>query len=127
MRNKFFGIIFPEKLFILEKISMRPTYQLKNIYFSIIGIFDTRKGSQPVELSLIEKSHRDPAYRTLWVQSKTGSEFFSASSDGQVLWWDYRKLQDPIESLVLDPEKKGDIKNALGAMVLEYEPTMVSV
>ena len=96
------------------------------VFFSIIGIFDTRKGSQPVELSLIEKSHRDPAYRTLWVQSKTGSEFFSASSDGQVLWWDYRKLQDPIESLVLDPEKKGDLKNALGAMVLEYEPTMVS-
>jgi hypothetical protein len=27
---------------------------------------------------------------------------------------------------VLDPEKKGDIKNALGAMTLEYEPTMVS-
>ena len=61
----------------------------------------------------------------MWVQSKTGSEFFSASSDGQVLWWDYRKLQDPIETLVLDPEKKGDIKNALGAMALEYEPTMV--
>ena len=61
----------------------------------------------------------------MWVQSKTGSEFFSASSDGQVLWWDYRKLQDPIEMLVLDPEKKGDIKNALGAMALEYEPTMV--
>lgn len=89
------------------------------------GIFDTRKGSQPVEISLIEKSHRDPAYRTLWVQSKTGSEFFSASTDGQVLWWDYRKLQDPIETLTLDPEKKGDIRNALGAMVLEYEPTMV--
>lgn len=100
------------------------------IYFFIVfkkGVFDTRKGSQPVELSLIEKSHRDPAYRALWVQSKTGSEFFSASSDGQVLWWDYRKLQDPIESLVLDPEKKGELKNALGAMVLEYEPTMVNI
>lgn len=102
------------------------TMIIVNYYMHIfVGIFDTRKGSQPVELSLIEKSHRDPAYRTLWVQSKTGSEFFSASSDGQVLWWDYRKLQDPIESLVLDPEKKGDLKNALGAMVLEYEPTMV--
>jgi hypothetical protein len=48
-----------------------------------------------------------------------------ASTDGQVLWWDYRKLQDPIETLILDPEKKGDIKNALGACVLEYEPTLV--
>ena len=98
--------------------------KLKLFKFNL-GIFDIRKGSQPVEISLIEKSHRDPAYRTMWVQSKTGSEFFSASSDGQVLWWDYRKLQDPIETLILDPDKKGDIKNALGAMSLEYEPTMV--
>ena len=88
------------------------------------GIFDSRKGSQPVELSLIEKGHRDPAYKTLWVQSKTGTEFFSASTDGQVLWWDSRKLQEPIEKLTLDPEKKGDIKNARGAIVLEFEPTM---
>ena len=60
------------------------------------------------------------------MQSKTGSEFFSSSTDGQVLWWDYRKLQDPIETLILDPEKKGDIKNALGAVVMEYESTLVS-
>lgn len=94
-------------------------------YNGQVCIFDTRKGGQPVEMSLIEKSHRDPAFRALWVASKTGTEFFSASTDGQVLWWDYRKLQDPIETLILDPEKKGDIKNSLGAMVLEYEPTMV--
>lgn len=93
-------------------------------YNGQVCIFDIRKGSQPVEISLIEKSHRDPAYRTNWVQSKTGSEFFSTSTDGQVLWWDYRKLQDPIETIVLDPERKGDVKNALGAMSLEYEPTM---
>lgn len=93
-------------------------------YNGQVCIFDTRKGSQPVEISLIEKSHRDPAYRTIWVQSKTGSEFFSSSTDGQVLWWDYRKLQDPIETLTLDPEKKGDIKNALGAVVMEYESTL---
>jgi len=93
-------------------------------YNGQVCIFDTRKGSQPVEISLIEKSHRDPAYRTLWIQSKTGSEFFSSSTDGKVLWWDYRKMQEPLETLILDPEKKGDIKNALGAMVLEYEPTM---
>lgn len=93
-------------------------------YNGQVCIFDTRKGSQPVDISLIEKSHRDPAYRTIWVQSKTGSEFFSAGTDGKVLWWDYRKLQDPLETLILDVEKKGDLKNALGAMVLEYEPTI---
>ena len=48
------------------------------------GIFDTRKGSTAVEQSLIENSHRDPAYKTIWLQSKSGTEFFSGSTDGKV-------------------------------------------
>ena len=73
----------------------------------------------------IEHSHRDPAYKTIWLQSKTGTECFSASTDGQVLWWDTRKMGEPTESLVLDPTKKQDLTKAQGAMSLEYEPTMV--
>ena len=49
-----------------------------------LGIFDTRKGSTAVEQSLIENSHRDPAYKAIWLQSKSGTEFFSASTDGKV-------------------------------------------
>lgn len=37
------------------------------------------------ELSTIEFSHRDPVYGSIWLQSKTGTECFSASTDGQVL------------------------------------------
>ena len=92
-----------------------------------IAYWDTRKGSQPVEMSPIEHSHRDPAYKALWIQSKTGTECFSASSDGQVLWWDIRKMGEPTEKLYLDPTKKQDPTKALGAMALEYEPTMVCV
>lgn len=92
-------------------------------YFS--AYWDTRKGSQPVEISPIEQSHRDPAYKTIWIQSKTGTECFSASSDGQVLWWDIRKMGEPTEKLYLDPTKKQDPTKAMGAMSLEYEPTMV--
>lgn len=51
-----------------------------------------------------------------------GAEFFSTSTDGQVLWWDVRKLSEPTESLVLDPEKNGSI---VGGTALDYEPTMV--
>lgn len=86
--------------------------------------WDTRKGSQPVEMTPIEQSHRDPAYKTIWIQSKTGTECFSASTDGQVLWWDIRKLGEPTETLYLD--KKQDFSKAQGAYSLEYEPTMVS-
>lgn len=78
-------------------------------------------------MSPIEHSHRDPAYKALWIQSKTGTECFSASSDGQVLWWDIRKMGEPTEKLYLDPTKKQDPTKALGAMALEYEPTMVCV
>jgi len=46
--------------------------------------WDTRKGSQPVDMSLVEHSHRDPVYKVIWISSKTGTECFSASSDGQV-------------------------------------------
>ncbi|XP_033755651.1 dynein intermediate chain 3, ciliary-like [Pecten maximus] len=97
---------------------------LGGCYNGQIAYWDTRKGSQPVEMSPIEHSHRDPAYKAIWIQSKTGTECFSTSSDGQVLWWDTRKMGEPTEKLYLDPTKKQDPTKAQGAMVLEYEPTM---
>ncbi|KAJ8246276.1 hypothetical protein GJAV_G00265790 [Gymnothorax javanicus] len=93
-------------------------------YNGQIAYWDTRKGSQPVETSTIEHSHRDPVYKAIWLQSKTGTDVFSASTDGQVLWWDIRKLSEPTEKLILDPNKKGNLDNALGAISLEFEPTM---
>lgn len=93
-------------------------------YNGQIAYWDTRKGPLPVEMTPIEHSHRDPAYKTIWLQSKTGTECFSASSDGQVLWWDTRKLGEPTEVLYLDPTKKQDFSKVQGATSLEYEPTI---
>ncbi|KAJ3291402.1 Dynein intermediate chain 2, axonemal [Borealophlyctis nickersoniae] len=90
-------------------------------YNGLIAYWDTRKGAFPVDTSAVEKSHRDPVYNLAWVQSKSGSEFFSVSTDGQVLWWDIRKLTEPTESLLLDPEKNG---NVVGGTVLDFETTM---
>ena len=92
----------------------------------LAAFWDTRKGSHAIEMSPVEHSHRDPAYRTVWLQSKTGTECFSASTDGQVLWWDIRKLGEPTEVMYLDPTKKQDLTKSQGAYALEYEPTMVS-
>ena len=50
----------------------------------LVVYWDTRKGSQPVEMTPIECSHKDPAYKTIWLQAKTGTECFSTSTDGQV-------------------------------------------
>lgn len=56
------------------------------------GFWDLRKGSSPVDSSLLETSHRDPVYDVFWVQSRTGNECVSVSTDGTLLWWDVRKL-----------------------------------
>lgn len=93
-------------------------------YNGQIVFWDTRKSSQPCDMTPVERSHRDPAYKVIWVQSKTGTECFSASSDGQVLWWDTRKLGEPTEVMYLDPTKKQDFTKVQGAMCLEYEPTI---
>jgi hypothetical protein len=44
---------------------------------------------------------RDPVYDFAWLQSKTGSEAMTVSTDGQVLWWDIRKLSEAVESMPL--------------------------
>lgn len=94
-------------------------------YNGQVAYWDTRKGSQPVETSPVEHSHREPTYKVIWVSSKTGTETFSCSTDGMVLWWDTRKMGEPVEKMVLDPTKKQDEKRAEGATCLEYEPSIV--
>ena len=44
----------------------------------------------------------------------------------KVLWWDTRKISEPTEKLILDLNKEGNLDNALGAISLEFESTMVS-
>jgi len=46
-------------------------------------------------------SRRDPVYDFSWLQSKTGTEAMTVSTDGQVLWWDTRRLGQPLEDLTL--------------------------
>lgn len=46
--------------------------------------WDTRRGCQTVAYSSVEHSHKDPVYKVIWLQSKTGTDAFSASTDGQV-------------------------------------------
>ncbi|KAM9839088.1 dynein axonemal intermediate chain 2 [Aulostomus maculatus] len=93
-------------------------------YNGQIAYWDTRRGSQPLEVSSLEQSHRDPVYKVIWLQSKTGTDIFSTSTDGQVLWWDIRRLSEPTERLVLDPGREGNLERALGAISLEFEATM---
>nr|XP_054112417.1 dynein axonemal intermediate chain 2 isoform X2 [Callithrix jacchus] len=97
---------------------------LGGCYNGQIACWDTRKGSLVADLSTIEFSHRDPVYGTIWLQSKTGTECFSASTDGQVMWWDIRKISEPTEVVIMDITRKEQLENALGAISLEFESTL---
>lgn len=43
------------------------------------------------------------------------------------MWWDIRKISEPTEVVILDIAKKEQLENALGAVSLEFESTLVSV
>lgn len=69
-------------------------------YNGLVTVWDVKRGSQPVFVSPVEKSHQDPITHLLWLSSKTGTELVTSSTDGKVLWWDTRKFTDgPVESL----------------------------
>ena len=68
-----------------------PTYRPKDphllvggSYNGLVSYWDTRKGGNPADTSIIEKSHRDPVYAIAWLQGKTAFECASTSTDGQV-------------------------------------------
>lgn len=44
---------------------------------------------------------RDPVYDFAWLQSKTGSEAITVSTDGYAYCWDIRKLGEAMDELPL--------------------------
>mgnify|MGYP000029415572 CR=1 FL=1 len=96
-------------------------------YNGLITFYDLRKPSgsaresSPAAASVIEKSHHDPVYDVFWINSKTGNQCVSASTDGQMLWWDTRRLSEPTDSLLLSTDTKAaDGGQILGGSSLEY-------
>lgn len=56
-------------------------------------------------------------------------EFFSGCSGGEIIWWDLRNLEKPIETLLLYPTALEDgiaksEQRAFGVVALEYESTI---
>lgn len=45
----------------------------------------------------------------------------------QVMWWDIRKMSEPTEVVIMDISRKEQLENALGAISLEFESTLVGV
>ena len=95
-----------------------PDHVVGGSYSGLLSFFDLRKGGSSVETSAVERSHHDPIYDVSWVQSRTGNECCSISTDGQLLWWDIRKLRKGYaDSMWLEGE--GGVR--YGGMSLDYK------
>ena len=46
--------------------------------------WDCRKSGNPEGVVPLDQSHIDPVYKTIWLNAKAGTEFFTASTDGTV-------------------------------------------
>ena len=99
-------------------------------YNGSLSFFDLRKGTssgviKPFETTLLEKSHHDPVYDIYWLTvGKAGTECVTTSTDGRMLWWDFKKLSDgPIDELqITETFNIGDqqVTKVLGGTALEY-------
>ncbi|XP_039285506.1 dynein intermediate chain 3, ciliary [Nilaparvata lugens] len=121
-------VLQPSVFIICLEYNPKDAHSLvSGLYNGQVAFWDTRRGGgQPVDVSRLYSSHRDPVSSVLWINSKSGTEFFSTSIDGQIKWWDVRKLAEPIENLLLDVVKgeEQSLSRAIGASCLEYEPTI---
>jgi len=78
-------------------------------YNGSLSFFDLRDGDsdgviRPTKTTVLEKSHHDPVYDIYWLtHSRTGTEYVSTSTDGRVLWWDERNLDEgPLDEFTVE-------------------------
>ena len=94
-------------------------------YNGVVAMWDLRDSSSaPKHQTLIEKSHHEPVYDIYWLHGKSGTECVSVSTDGRMLWWDFKKPGEPTDSLLLTdgiPDGNRQEK-VLGGTCLEYNP-----
>lgn len=92
-------------------------------YNGLVGLWDHRVDrNKPALLSPIEISHHEPVTDIRWLSSKGGNEFVSSSTDGQVIWWDFRDLSKHSDSLVVSElaPVNGKYDRIVGCTSLEY-------
>lgn len=116
----------PSPILCLEFNPRDPLILTSGLMNGQVAVWDYRYPKDPVALSVQEVSHQNRCNTVLWINSKSGREFFSGGSDGQVFWWDYRNLSEPLEYLLMDPVKTDDQEpsRAQAVSVLEYETTI---
>ena len=79
-----------------------------------------RCGGRPAGEIPLSVAHTEPVFKTMWIQSKTGSEFFTASSDGTVSTMSTITLACPLSTLA---SNEGYPKVGEDFTITEKDPT----
>ena len=75
-------------------------YQTTLITKSQICWWDSRKGGNPEGIVPMDQCHIDPVYKTIWINAKAGTEFFTASTDGMVSYIIFRKIMHSLSDYI---------------------------
>ncbi|CAK1550175.1 unnamed protein product [Leptosia nina] len=124
------------------EVTLTPTCPLLDLQFSPrdrdtlagglmngqVGVWDRRIGGDAAVMCAPHVAHRDLVRNVLFINSKSGQEFFSSGPDGACKWWDIRNMNEPTDEMILDVVKSSfDVQSmatANGVSSLEYEPTI---
>ncbi|VVD01109.1 unnamed protein product [Leptidea sinapis] len=93
-----------------------------------VGVWDRRVGGDASLLCAPHVAHREFVRNVLFVNAKSGQEFFSGGPDGVCKWWDMRNMEAPIDEMIIDVVKSSfdtqQMQNANGISALEFEQTI---
>ena len=90
-------------------------------YNGTVGLWDLRQNrKKPAQMSRVEISHHEPVFDLLWLSSKGGNEFVTTSTDGKVIWWDYRDLSKRSDFLDISETMEKTNDKIIGGTSLEY-------
>lgn len=121
-----YELVPPSPLCCLQFNPKQPDCLVGGSYNGLLSFYDLRKtrGPQsvvkPTETSVIENSHHDPVYDVFWISSKSGLQCCSVSTDGQMMWWDTRRLGEPTDTLQLAVDCKQKNPVILGGSSMAY-------
>lgn len=76
----------PSPIICLEYNPKDSTSLVAGFHSGQVGVFDTRAEKSLVGISEREVCHQEAVNSILWINSKSGTEFFSGSFDGQIIW-----------------------------------------
>ena len=85
-----------------------------------------RCGGRPAGEIPLSVAHTEPVFKTMWIQSKTGSEFFTASSDGTVSTMSTITLACPLSMSTL-ASNEGYPKVHEDFVITEKAPTFKTI